>query len=53
MATSEKNVADLTVDSVVKSIDNKPADATNSETPCAANDPACTKRWIDSFSDCV
>ena len=51
MAT-EKDVVDLAQEAMVKSIITTPAPAPQTETPCADDDKACTKRWIDSFSDC-
>lgn len=50
-----QTLSDLATEAMVKSIDNKPLETTKpaeSVTPCADNDSACTKRWIDSFSDC-
>lgn len=48
----EKDVVDLAQEAMVKSIITTPAPAPQAETPCADDDKACTKRWIDSFSDC-
>lgn len=51
-----QTLSDLAAEAMVKSIDNKPLETTKpaeKETPvCADNDKDCTKRWIDSFSDC-
>lgn len=50
----EKQVelSDLATEAMVSSIPAKPIQQ-QAETPvCAENDSACTKRWIDSFSDC-
>ena len=50
-----QTLSDLATEAMVKSIDNKPLETTKpaeTVTPCADEDKACTKRWIDSFSDC-
>jgi len=50
-----QTLSDLAAEAMVKSIPSKPLETTQpaeKETPCADNDKACTKRWIDSFSDC-
>ena len=50
-----QTLSDLASEAMVKSIDNKPLETTKpaeTVTPCADEDKACTKRWIDSFSDC-
>jgi hypothetical protein len=51
-----QTLSDLAAEAMVKSIDNKPLETiqpAETETPvCADNDKACTKRWIDSISDC-
>ena len=51
-----QTLSDLAAEAMVKSIDNKPLETTQpaeTEAPvCADQDKACTKRWIDSFSDC-
>lgn len=50
-----QTLSDLATEAMVKSIDNKPLETTKpteSVTPCADEDKVCTKRWIDSFSDC-
>ena len=44
-------LSDLATQAMVASIPAKPVQQP-AETPCADNDKACTKRWIDSFSDC-
>lgn len=55
-ASGLQSLADLAAEAMVKSIDNKTLDTTQpaeTETPvCADKDSACTKRWIDSISDC-
>jgi hypothetical protein len=51
-----QTLSDLAAEAMVKSIDATPQKTTKSAetpTPCADNDKACTRRWIDSFSDCV
>lgn len=48
----EQKISDLASEAMVKSIPTQPAEATESETPCATNDSACNQRWIDAFSDC-
>jgi len=51
-----QTLSDLAAEAMVKSIPSKPLETTKpaeSEVPvCADQDKACTKRWIDSFSDC-
>jgi hypothetical protein len=51
-----ETLADLAHEAAIKSIPSKPLETikpVEKETPvCADNDKACTKRWIDSFSDC-
>ena len=50
-----ETLADLAHEAAIKSIPSKPLETTKpaeSVTPCADQDNACTKRWIDSFSDC-
>ena len=51
-----ETLTDLAHEAAIKSIPSKPLETTQpaeKETPvCADNDKACTKRWIDSFSDC-
>ena len=51
--TMEKqaDLSDLATEAMVASIPAKPIQQ-QAETPCQDNDKACTKRWIDSFSDC-
>ena len=46
------DLSDLATQAMVASIPAKPVQQQQAETPCADNDRACTKRWIDSFSDC-
>jgi hypothetical protein len=48
---TKADLSDLATEAMVASIPAKPIQ-TQTETPCADNDKACTKRWIDSFSDC-
>ena len=46
------DLSDLATEAMVAGIPAKPIQP-QAETPvCADNDKACTKRWIDSFSDC-
>ena len=50
-----QSLADLAHEAAIKSIPSKPLETTQpaeTVTPCADNDNACTKRWIDSISDC-
>ena len=50
-----ETLVDLASEAMVKSIATKPiteTTPTTDATPCKDNDKACTKRWIDSFSDC-
>ena len=50
-----QSLADLAHEAAIKSIPGKPLETTQpaeTVTPCADNDKACTKRWIDSISDC-
>lgn len=53
MAT-EKDVVDLAQEAMIKSLQPiKPVQPQQqAEFPCDVSDKACTKRWIDSFSDC-
>ena len=45
------DLSDLATEAMVASIPAKPIQP-QAEVPCDVNDKACTKRWIDSFSDC-
>jgi hypothetical protein len=45
--TEEKKVDDLAHEAVILSL--IPEDIV----PCKENDTACTKRWIESLSDCA
>jgi hypothetical protein len=50
-----QTLSDLAAEAVVNSIPSKPLETTQPAepvTPCADQDKACTKRWIDSISDC-
>ena len=50
-----QSLADLAHEEAIKSIPSKPLETTQPAepvTPCADQDTACTKRWIDSISDC-
>jgi hypothetical protein len=50
-----QSLADLAHEAAIKGIPSKPLETTQpaeTVTPCADNDKACTKRWIDSISDC-
>ena len=50
-----QTLSDLAAEAMVKGIPSKPLETTQPAepvTPCADQDKACTKRWIDSFSDC-
>ena len=47
----QDNLSDLAHEAMVASIPAKPIQQ-QTETPCADDDKVCTKRWIDSFSDC-
>ena len=47
----QKDVSDLAHEAMVTSIPAKPIQP-EAVMPCAEEDKACTKRWIDSFSDC-
>ena len=48
---NKADLSDLATEAMVASIPAKPIQQ-QAETPCPDNDKACTKRWIDSFSDC-
>jgi len=51
--TKQADLSDLATEAMVASIPAKPIQTQpQAETPCAENDTACTRRWIDSFSDC-
>ena len=50
-----QTLSDLAAEAMVASIPSKPLETTQPAepvTPCADQDKACTKRWIDSISDC-
>ena len=47
----QADLSDLATEAMVASIPAKPVQQ-QAETPCKENDTACTRRWIDSFSDC-
>jgi hypothetical protein len=50
-----QTLSDLAAEAMVKSIPSKPLETTpptENEVPCDTSDKACTRRWIDSFSDC-
>ena len=50
-----QSLADLAHEAAIKSIPSKPLETTQpaeTVTPCADKDKVCTKRWIDSISDC-
>jgi hypothetical protein len=51
---TQANLGDLATEAMIASIPAKPIQPQQQAetTPCADNDKACTKRWIDSFSDC-
>jgi len=50
---TKADLSDLATEAMVQSIPAKPVQTQQqAETPCAENDKACTRRWIDSFSDC-
>jgi hypothetical protein len=42
-----ENVKDLATEAAVKSL------IPSEEFPCTADDKACTKRWLESQSDCA
>jgi hypothetical protein len=51
--TTETILSDLATEAMVQSIPTQPTQPQQqSEMPCDTSDKACTKRWIDSFSDC-
>ena len=49
-----ETLADLATEAMVQGIVATPVETPKAEkdTPCAENDKACTKRWLDSLSDC-
>ena len=50
---TKADLSDLATEAMVASIPAKPVQTQpQAETPCADNDKTCTRRWIDSFSDC-
>ena len=50
---NKADLSDLATEAMVASIPAKPIQTqTQSEMPCDTSDKACTRRWIDSFSDC-
>lgn len=54
-ASGLQSPADLAHEAAIKSIPSTPLETTQpaeTVTPCADKDSACTKRWIDSISDC-
>ena len=48
---TKADLSDLATEAMVASIPATPVQ-TQAETPCKDDDKACTRRWIDSFSDC-
>ena len=49
----QADLSDLATEAMVASIPAKPIQQhQESEVPCDTSDKACTRRWIDSFSDC-
>ena len=51
---TQVDLTDLATKAMVTSIPAKPVQPQQqqAEVPCDISDKACTKRWIDSFSDC-
>jgi hypothetical protein len=50
---TKADLSDLATEAMVASIPATPIQTqTQAEMPCDTSDKACTKRWIDSFSDC-
>ncbi len=50
---NKADLSDLATEAMVASIPAKPIQTqTQAEMPCDTSDKACTRRWIDSFSDC-
>jgi len=48
-----KDALDLATEAMVESIVTEPIQKQQpTETPCESNDKVCTRRWIDSQSDC-
>jgi len=47
MSEEKKDVPDLATEAVVLSL------IPDEVVPCKDNDTACTKRWIESLSDCA
>jgi hypothetical protein len=43
---------DLATEAMVASIPTTPVQPQQADVPCDVSDKACTRRWIDSFSDC-
>jgi hypothetical protein len=50
--TKQADLSDLATEAMVASIPAKPVQQQQAEVPCDTSDKACTRRWIDSFSDC-
>ena len=49
----QAELSDLATEAMVASIPAKPVQQQQqAEVPCDTSDKACTRRWIDSFSDC-
>jgi hypothetical protein len=50
---TQADLSDLATEAMVASIPAKPVQQQpQAEVPCDTSDKACTRRWIDSFSDC-
>jgi hypothetical protein len=50
---TKADLSDLATEAMVASIPAKPIQTQQvAEVPCDTSDKACTRRWIDSFSDC-
>jgi hypothetical protein len=50
--TKQADLSDLATEAMVASIPATPVQPQQADVPCDVSDKACTRRWIDSFSDC-
>jgi hypothetical protein len=49
---TKTDLSNLATEAMVASIPTTPIQPKQADVPCDVSDKACTRRWIDSFSDC-
>ena len=49
---TKADLSNLATEAMVASIPTTPVQPQQADVPCDVSDKACTRRWIDSFSDC-